>query len=81
MSQQTGPFYADLGDLSEDTRVNMIGATATAGKIVAFIVEDDVKADRYLKKMRQHGYDIRVVERGKGPVKNTVFVKVGPAES
>lgn len=76
-----GPFYADLGDLSEDTRINMIGATATSGKIVSFIVEDDAKADRYLNKMRQQGYDVRVVGRGKGPVKNTVYVKVGPAES
>lgn len=73
--------FADLADLPEDERIAIIGQTAEAGQIVGFFVDDDLKADRYIKKLLA-GYRVRVVERAANVlVKGTVFVKVGPAES
>ena len=72
------PFYADLADLSEDERIAIIGQQAEGGKRVAFIVEDTAKADRYIRKLLLD-FNVRVEERGNGPVKDTVYVKVGPA--
>lgn len=69
--------YADLYELPERDRIDAIGKAASDGALVAFIVEDDAKADRYLKQLHAR-FKIRVVERGAGPVKNTVYVKVGP---
>lgn len=70
-------FYADLGDCGEDRRIETIGVAAAGGATIAFIVEDDAKADRYLKKLQER-YKVRVIARGAGPVKDTVFVKLGP---
>jgi hypothetical protein len=72
--------FADLADLPEDHRIRIIGQLAEAGTIAMFIVEDDEKADRYLRKMREW-FKIRVVSRGLGPVPHTVRVTVGPLES
>lgn len=71
------PFFADLADLPEDERIAIIGKEAQAGKRVAFVVEDAAKADRYIRKLLLD-FNVRVLERGPGPVKNTVYVKVGP---
>ena len=72
------PFYADLADLPEDERIAIIGKSAESGKRVAFIVEDTAKADRYIRQLLLD-FNVRVLERGSGPVKDTVYVKVGPA--
>jgi hypothetical protein len=71
--------YADLGDLPEDERIKVIAATAAAGEIVGFVVDDNPKADRYIKKLG--AYPVRVIDRMAGPVKNTILVRVGPKES
>jgi hypothetical protein len=72
--------YADIADLPEDERITIIGRQAER-KIVGFFVDDDEKADRYIDKLIQR-FKIRVIERVPNLlVKNTVFVKVGPAES
>jgi hypothetical protein len=73
-----GPFYADLADLPEDERVAIIGKQAEAGKRVAFVVEDDAKAERYIRKLLLD-FKVKIVGRGSGPVKGTVYVKVGPS--
>jgi hypothetical protein len=70
-------IYADLFELPEKERIDAIGHAASGGALVAFVVEDDAKADRYLKQLHAR-FRIRVIERGAGPVKDTVFVKVGP---
>lgn len=70
--------YADLFNLSENERIKAIGATAEHGHVVAFIVEDDEKADRYMKKMIEQGFAVQEVGRFKGPVDGTITVKVGP---
>ena len=70
--------YADLADLPEDVRIAMIVAAAQT-QIVGFFVDDEAKADRYIKKL---GDRVRVIERKPNVlVKGTVFVKVGPKES
>lgn len=70
--------YADLADLPEDERIRIIAETA-ATAIVGFFVDDEEKADRYIRKL---GERVRVIERRANVlVKGTVFVKVGPRES
>lgn len=72
--------FADLADLPEDDRIDIIAQAARDGAIVGFVVEDDQKADRYVQKLRERGRT-RIIGRGPGPVENTVLVRVGPAES
>jgi hypothetical protein len=70
--------FADIADLPEDERIRIIAETA-AHSIVGFFVDDDAKADRYIKKL---GDRVRVIERKSDVLVNgTVFVKVGPKES
>lgn len=72
-------FFADLADLPEDERIRLIAEAAQAGQIVGFFVDDDMKADRYIRKL---GTRVRVIERKADVLVNgTVFVKVGPQES
>lgn len=72
------PVFADLADLPEDVRIDAIGRAAASGKKVAFIVEDTTKADRYIRKLLLD-FNVKVTERGEGPVKDTVYVKVEAA--
>ncbi len=69
--------FADLADLPEDERIAIIGQVASGGALVGFVVDDDDKADRYIKKLSER-FKVRIVDRGVGPVKNTVLVRVGP---
>lgn len=68
--------FADLADLPEDERIEMIGLVAEQGVRVRFIVEDDAKADRYIAKLCER-FKVRVVERGEF-VKGLVCVMMGP---
>lgn len=68
--------FVDMGDFSEDERIQTIGRTVeNAGGIVGFVVEDDAKADRYIKKLVK-AHAVHVVDRGAGPVKGTVLVRI-----
>ena len=70
--------FTDLADLPEDERIRLI-AEAAKTKVVGFFVDDDAKADRYIRKL---GDRVRLIERKADVlVKGTVFVKVGPKES
>lgn len=71
--------FADLADLPEDERIRLIAGTAAHGHMVAFIVDDDAKADRYVTKLAK--YPVRIINREPGPVKGTIAVRVGPKES
>lgn len=72
-------LYADLHSLDEDKRIDLIGHTVMEhDKTVAFIVEDNKKADRYIEKLKLKFPGIVIVGRLKGPVKGTVAVNVGP---
>jgi len=79
----TKPFYMDLGDFEEDKRVDAIGHQAMVHKkVVEFITDSDAgKAERYISKLTDRFPGIRIIARGDGPVKDTVWVKVGPPEN
>jgi uncharacterized membrane protein len=66
--------FADLAELPEDERIRAIADTAMHGHSVAFVVEDDEKADRYIEKLSK--FNVTVTARGAGPVAGTVFVRV-----
>lgn len=68
--------YADLFELPESDRIDAIGKAAMGGALVGFVVEDDEKADRYVKTLRERFTSVRVVDRMPGPVKNTILVRV-----
>lgn len=71
------PVYADLADLPEDDRIAIIGAQVQAGKRVAFLTDNDAKADRYIRKLAER-FGAEVEARGAGPIPNVVYVKVRP---
>ena len=79
------PPFKDVADHPEDVRIKMIGEKAMNERlIVGFIVDDEKcpiygsKADRYIAKLKEKFPNIAVMGRGKGPVKDTEWVKVGP---
>ena len=72
--------YKDLADHDEDERIRQIGEKAMKERLVVGFITDDEpdKADRYIRKLQDRFPGIRVIARGKGPVAETVWVKVGP---
>lgn len=76
------PAFADIADVDEDKRIDIIGRTVMESqRTVAFVTDSDPgKADRYIKKLQERFPGIVVVERFDGPVANAVTVKVGPPE-
>jgi hypothetical protein len=71
--------YADLADLPEDERIRLAAETAATNHAIVGIVTDDEpgKPERYIRKLE--GYPlIRIIDRGPGPVKNTVLIRIGP---
>ncbi len=79
--------FADIADFDEDTRIDMIGKTVMSGPkssadkpvMAAFVVENDAKADRYIKKLQKKFPGIRVIDRFAGPVSEAITVRVGCA--
>lgn len=73
--------YADLTDLSEDDRIRIIAETAMEGKVVGFMVDDDIKADRYIEKLK--AFPVRLIDRNRlgQTAGSVVYVRVGPKES
>jgi hypothetical protein len=72
--------YADLADMPEDDRIAIIGQTAEGGKRVAFIVEDDAKADRYIEKLTKR-FRVSVAKRLDGPLKGQTVSIIVTARS
>ncbi|MGN6206034.1 hypothetical protein [Humibacter sp.] len=72
--------YADLGDLSEDERITIIGRTVVErGKTVAVCVDDQpAKVARYIRKIRDRFPTIVVLSQSKGPARGIVTIKLGP---
>lgn len=70
--------FADLADLPEDERIDIIAHHVLAHGLTAGVVVDDVpgKPERYARKLEERG--CRVVEQVKGPVANTITLKVEP---
>ena len=79
--------YSDLADLKEDDRIQVIGNAVMQGsrsstekpKMMAFVVEDAEKAQRYVDKLVKAFPSIRIIDTKPGPVKDTIMVRVaGP---
>lgn len=72
--------YKDIADEPEDERIRQIGEkTMHEKQIVGFVTDDEPdKAERYIRKLRSRFPGIRVVYHGKGPVAETILVKVAP---
>lgn len=72
--------FHDLADSPEDDRIEAIGYKTMHGTGTVMFVTDDEpgKADRYIEKLQHRFPGIRLVSRGSGPVKGTVWVKVAP---
>jgi hypothetical protein len=77
------PDYADITDFEEDKRIEIIGNRVIGeNKICSFITDDEAgKADRYVRKLKEKFPGIVEIARGRGPVANTVWVKVGPPQT
>lgn len=67
--------YADLASLPENDRIRIMGELAEQGQLIAFFVDSDHAADRYVSKLTER-YRVRVVSRMSGPVKGTIAVTV-----
>jgi hypothetical protein len=71
------PKFADIANLEEDRRIELIAHRVKDHRdTVAFIVEDDVKAKRYVDKLTALLPAVKVMWRGNGPL-GTIIVKVG----
>jgi hypothetical protein len=72
--------YADLADLPEDTRIDIIGRAVTLErKNVAFVVDSTPgKVERYITKLLNKYPTIVILAQFDGPVAGSVTVKVGP---
>jgi hypothetical protein len=74
--------YADLYNLEEDKRIDLIGHRATDHKeVVGFMVdrdgEDRSKGDRYIAKLKAKFPMLTVMWRGDGPVDGVETIKIG----
>lgn len=67
--------FANLAELPEDARIEIIGRTAENNQRVAFIVEDQEKADRYMKKLTER-FNVSIASQLPGPVPETICVVV-----
>jgi hypothetical protein len=76
--------YKDVADYPEDERIRQIGEKCMKEKlVVGFIVDSEGetgfhKSQRYIAKLTERFPGIRVVFEGRGPVAETVLVKVAP---
>jgi len=79
--------YGDLYNLTENERIDLIGRSVMEGPktsadkpiMVAFVVDDHEKADRYIEKLKKKFPEIRIIDKFDGPVKDTVSVRItGP---
>lgn len=72
--------YADLFELSEDSRIELIGKAATAGNIVGVCLEKagTKKIERYIKKITTRYPTVTVLDRIDGPTPLVITIKFGP---
>jgi hypothetical protein len=72
--------YADLFEMSEDSRIEMIGKAAAAGNTVGVVLEKNQpkKIERYIKKITTRYPNVSVHARIVGPTDLVVTIKFGP---
>lgn len=79
------PPFSDIAHLKENDRIDLIGKTIIEAPndgdeppVIAFIVENEEKADRYIRKLEKKFPGIRVIKRIKNcPTPGLISVKVG----
>lgn len=73
-------LYADLFELSEDSRIEAIGNAATDGNTVGVLLEknDPKKIERYIRKVTSRYPKVCVLDRFDGPTSLVVTIKFGP---
>jgi hypothetical protein len=77
--------FLDTHRLSEDQRIEMIGrsvmdapdTSADKPPMNGFVVEDDAKADRYIRKLQAKFPGIRIIDRNPH-LMGLILVRVGP---
>lgn len=72
------PRWKDLADGPEHERIAIIGQHVMMGEVVGFFVDDDAKADRYIKKLLRAFPQVIVESRSPGP-SGSVLVRVKKA--
>lgn len=77
---KTPKGFADLADLPEDARIDIIGRTVVElGKTVAVCLDDQpAKVERYIAKLRARFPAVVVLEQITGPVAGVITLKLGP---
>lgn len=79
--------FQDISVLKEDDRIALIGKTvmeepsslADKPRIIGFFVDNDEKADRYIKKLKELYPTIRIIDSNHYDSAGTVLVRVaGP---
>jgi hypothetical protein len=72
------PKYADLVELSEDSRIKAIGENVMTGMTVGvFLEKDEAKIARYIRKVTTRYPDVVVLDQADGPTPLIVTVKFG----
>lgn len=76
MTRRRLPPFQDMAGKPESVRIDVITAHVRAGQRVAFYVEDDAKADRYLEKLVKKMPKLFVHYRGVGLTPDTIMLTI-----
>lgn len=68
-------IFEDLHAMPENDRIVRIGNAAMRGEKNAFVVEDDAKADRYIRTLLTLFPELKA-EKKPGPIRHSVLVAV-----
>lgn len=73
-------IFADLADLDEDRRIQIIGETVVREQKVVGVVTDSEpgKAERYIQKVLSRHPGVVLIGRQSGPVADTTLLRFGP---
>lgn len=74
--------FADLADLDEDRRIEIIGEAVMQSRTTVAVCVDAIpgKADRYIQKLTERFPGIRIVGRFPGPPNGIDVIQVAPPE-
>jgi hypothetical protein len=75
--------FADLHEMPEDQRIDLIGLAASKGKVIGVLLErhEPAKVERYIRKVTERYPNVIVIERVNGPTAKVVTIKFGPKHS
>ena len=75
--------FADLANLPEDERIDLIGryvieTKQTVGVLTDSGRGDECKPQRYIDKIKKRFPSVQIIGKEPGPIKNTICIRVGP---